>query len=246
MGLELRFPNITGTTEKEQLAQVKSYLFQLTQQLQWALNTLDTSSASNNVVRQGSQNVIVQNKEKDAETTFNELKALIIKSAEIVDAYYEEINRRLSGAYVAQSDFGTYIEETEQKITETSTGIERAFTDIQEIITDIENLSFSLAETNAYIKSGLLYYDEEGLPVYGLEIGQTNTIEGEEVFNKFARFTAERLSFYDQNDSEVAYVSDYKLYIRNVEIKESFQEGGYKDFIDTNGGIVTRWVGGGN
>ena len=50
-------------------------------------------------------------------------------------------------------------------------------------------------------------------------------------------------AFYDQNDTEVAYVSDYKLYIRNVEITEGLQEGGYKDFIGTNGGIVTKWVG---
>ena len=86
--------------------------------------------------------------------------------------------------------------------------------------------------------------DENGLPVIGLEIGQKTTVDGVEVFNKFARFTSNRLSFYDQNGVEVAYVSDYKLYIGNVEIKGSFQEGGYKDFINSNGGIVTKWVGG--
>jgi hypothetical protein len=244
MGVELRLPNITGTTEKEQLAQVKSYLFQLTQQLQWALNTLDTSSASNYVAKQTSQNVFVQHKEEDAETSFNELKALIIKSADIVDAYYEEINSRLSGKYVAESDFGAYIEETEQEITETSTGIERAFTNIQEIITDIDKLTFNLAEVNAHIKAGLLYYDEHGLPVYGLEIGQQNHIAGVEVFNKYARFTSDRLSFYDQNNQEVAYVSDYKLYIRNVEITSSFKIGGFVDTVTADGGIVTKWVGG--
>jgi hypothetical protein len=121
--------------------------------------------------------------------------------------------------------------------------IEQLFSNMQTILTDIENLNFTLAEVNAHIKSGLLYYDEDSIPVYGLEIGQKNTIDGEEVFSKFARFTADRLSFYDQNDMEVAYISDYKLYITHVQIKGSLQEGGYKDFVDDDGGIITRWVG---
>jgi hypothetical protein len=69
-------------------------------------------------------------------------------------------------------------------------------------------------------------------------------VDGEEVFNKFARFTADRLSFYDQNDNEVAYVSDYKLYIRNVQITSSYQIGGYVDTVTADGGVVTKWVGG--
>jgi hypothetical protein len=80
--------------------------------------------------------------------------------------------------------------------------------------------------------------------VYGVEIGQKNTIDGEEVFNKFARFTADRLSFYDQNDSEVAYISDYKLYIRNAEITSSLKIGGFVDTVMPSGDVVTKWVGG--
>jgi hypothetical protein len=67
-----------------------------------------------------------------------------------------------------------------------------------------------------------------------------------EVFNKYARFSSDRLSFYDENDSEVAYISDYKLYIRNVEITSNFKIGGFIDTVLSDGGIVTKWVGGGN
>ena len=243
MGIDLRLPKITGTTEKEQLGQIKNYLFMLTEQLQLALNDIDSTVSSTHVIKQTSETVVKESPQQ-AYVEFDKLKPLIIKSAEIVNAYYEEISKRLVGQYAAQSDFGTFVEKTEQDLTQTSTKIEQAFKNLQQIFTDIENLNFTLAEVNAHIKSGLLYYDDEGLPVYGLEIGQKNTIEGEEVFSKFARFTSDRLSFYDQNDTEVAYVSDHKLYIRNVEIKGSFQEGGYKDFINSNGGIVTKWVGG--
>ena len=108
---------------------------------------------------------------------------------------------------------------------------------------DIETLEHSLIKVSANIKSGLLYYDDSGVPMYGVEVGQKTSIDGEEVFRKFARFTADRLSFYDQNDNEVAYISDYKLYITHVEIKGSLKEGGYKDFVTDDGGIVTKWVG---
>ena len=238
MGFDLRLPNITGVTEREQLSQIKSYLYQLAQQLQWALSTVETSSTPNQVA---SQKVIVQAQAKNAEVDFNSLKALIIKSADIVDAYYDEISERLTGLYVASSDFGTYIQETDVQIKKTSTDITQNYTNIQKILTDIKNLSFSLAESQAHIKSGILYYDDKGLPVYGLEIGQINTVDGEEVFNKYARFTSGRLSFYDRNDTEVAYISDYKLYITNAEITGTLRLGAFQ--INTSKGFSLKYVG---
>ena len=243
MSIEIRLPNITGLTEREQLSQIKSYLMQLAQQLQWALDTVSSSSGQNTAVQQVSSRVDASALPSGvaAQTTFNALKPLIIKSADIVNAYYEEINRRLDGEYVAQSDFGTYKESTSQQINETSTEVERLFTNVQQIITDIETLEYNLIETQAHIRSGLLYYDSLGVPIYGLEIGQKKVIDGVEVFNKYARFTSDRLSFYDQNDSEVAYISDYKLYITHVEITGTAKLGAF--LIDTTSGLKIKYVG---
>ena len=241
MSYDIALPNISATTDRGKLEQIHSYLYQLAEQLKWALNTID--SGGTKVLQQGSQSTAKDTTDKEAEATFNSIKALIIRSADIVNAYYDEINEKFLGQYVAQSDFGIYTELTAQHITTNSTAIENIFTSMQEIITEINNLEHNLIEVNAHIRSGLLDYDDQGVPIYGLEIGQENSIDGEPVFDKYARFTSDRLSFYDQNDTEVAYISDYKLYISNVEITVSFQEGGYKDFIDANGGIVTKWVG---
>ncbi len=245
MGYSLRLPNITGATEREQLSQVRSFLYQFTEELQWILDNIDTSVTTTAQIAKQEEKKTTSSPvaSSGATITFDELKPLIIKSADIVNAYYEEINSRLDGLYVAESDFGTFIEQTEQEFIQSSTDIEQLFSNVQQIVTDIENLNFTLAEVNAHIKSGLLDYDDEGLPIYGLEIGQKNFIEGEEVFNKFARFTADRLSFYDRNDTEVAYVSDYKLYIRNVEITSSYKIGGFVDTVMPNGDVVTKWVG---
>ena len=145
---------------------------------------------------------------------------------------------------MAQSDFGKYTESASQTITKNSKNIESFYEDMQEILTDLETLEHSMIKVSANIKSGLLYYDDSGVPVYGVEVGQRTSIDGVEVFDKFARFTSNRLSFYDQNDHEVAYISDYKLYITHVEIEGSLKEGGYVDTVTSDGGIVTKWVGG--
>lgn len=282
MGIDIRLPNITDPTERGQLAQIKSYLRQLAEQLQWALQNVDASNYSANTV-------IVANAAKSLspssggrttdtpEATFNSIKALIIKSADIVDAYYEEINKKLVGEYVAQSDFGVFEEHTSQDVFENSTNINRTFNHIQEIKAGVdssleslsgeigqvdsslseaktnltnelqavkntlESLNTSLVEVSANIKSGLLDTDDEGIPVYGLEVGQKNIVNGVEVFNKFARFTAGRLSFYDQNGAEVAYISDYKLYITHAEVKGTLKLGGY--LVDTTNGLAFKWVG---
>jgi hypothetical protein len=241
MSFELRFPNITAQDEKGQLIQMRSYMHQLVEQLQWALNDLSSTASGCVVAASAPKSQASAPAKVDAEATFNAVKSLIIKSADIVTAYYDEINRRLEGLYVAESDFGAFAEQTSQDILQTSTGIETLYTNIQTILTDIESISHTIIETNAHINSGLLYYDEDGIPIYGLEIGQRNTVDGVEVFNKYARFTSDRLSFYDQNDTEVAYISDYKLYITNAVIRNSLKIGGY--MLDTSNGLAFKWEG---
>jgi hypothetical protein len=244
MGVDLRKPPQLAGSDHEQLKQLHSFVFQLVEQLEWALANVDTSNNTVVVTPTPKSLQSASQPKVSAEATFGSIKALIIKSADIVNAYYDEINSRLSSEYIAKSDFGTYLNQSSQSITQNSEYIEQLFSNLQQITTSIDNLNFTLAEVNAHIRSGKLYEDENGLPVVGLEIGQVATVDGTEVFNKFARFTADRLSFYDQNGVELAYISDYVLYISDVKIKGSLQEGGYKDYINANGGIVTKWVGG--
>ena len=307
MSVDIRLPQFSGN-EKEQLSQVRSYLYQLATQLQWALKNVDTSS--NVIIQQlpKSLSTTESGGEVDAQSTFASIKSLIIKSAEIVNAYYDEISTRLEGLYVAQSDFGDYVQQTAQTIEENSTSTTQGFENVQMIITghesriaDIdEDLQESKAAINngiqgvqekvtgvnllledakaqlqgslddlevvlnglktgievgdeaviigvtATIKSGLLYYTDADVPVYGIEIGQSvrDEVAGTEVFNKYARFTSEKLSFFDSNGYEVAYISDKKLFIKMAEITVSFQIGKFIDLVMDNGDVVTKWLGG--
>ncbi len=239
---KIRLPNITAATEREQLMQVKSYLHQLVQELNWALSSLETGNSGNASVKDAGGKAVTQ---EELATSYNELKSLIIKSANTVAAYSEAAEEKYKSLYVARSDFGTYKEEASQTIAKNSTAIENFYENVQKIITDIDTLERSFVEVKANIKSGLLYYDDKGVPVYGVEIGQRTKLDGVEVFDKFARFTSDRLSFYDQNDNEVAYISDRKLYINHVEVKSTFRMGGFMDIVQPNGSVVTKWVGAG-
>lgn len=237
--IDLRRPNINGRTPEEKLSQIHSYLYQFVEQLEWAFNNLSetpTATTAEKAVSSANNTAI------NPTSTFNAIKSLIIKSADIVDAYYEEMNERFAGEYVAESEFGTYSELTAQTIEKNSTGITQILANIQEISSDLKEIDDALFMVNAYIKSGILEYDQSGFPVYGLEIGQRNVNNGVETFNKYARFSADRLSFFDQNDTEVAYISDYKLHITDVDIKGTLTLGGYE--IDTSNGLVFRWKGG--
>lgn len=282
--IDIRQPNITAEEPLQQVAQMRSYMYQLSQQLQWAFNNIGSMASS------GSGGVVYSQKsgggssggmdDKTALDTFAGLKGLIIKSADIVNAYYDTIQAKLEGLYVAQSEFGEYVEATKLELEANSKGITQNYENIQGIQTSVKNtqtdisvlqsgvtdakdsvenvrnelaevqqgvddITAIIVETNAYIKSGHIYDDENGIPVYGLEIGQTNTVNGEQVFDKFARFSSGRLSFFDSNETEVAYISDYKLYITNAEITGSLRiVNRFKIYYDN--GLAFKWIGGGD
>ena len=185
--------------------------------------------------------------------TFNQIKSLIIKSAEIVNAYFTEINRRLEGVYVAESAFGSYKKETAQTIKENADSVDRVFSSIQQL----EGALDQMISTNAYIRSGLLFTVgeetlepelgqelENGTDVFGVEVGQvTKDAGGVEVFHKFARFTSYGMTLYDDNGNLSAYITDSRLNIPNAVIKNSLVRGGFVETIYADGSSVERWAG---
>lgn len=325
--IDIRQPNISAENPEKQVIQMRSYLYQLAQQLQWAFSTVSSAESGNsgNVSPTSGGNVTV-NAKIDPQKTFAALKDLIIKSADIVNAYYDQINTKLEGVYLSKSDFGIYAEQTNADISANSTGVSQLYENNRTIILNIQSLDESVQEefgrvydtasdlnsdierveaganslsgsvkrleenaqslsgavgdletnaqnlsgtvsqiaektsqmeetvgqiyastleTNAYIKTGMLYEDEHGIPVYGLEVGQTNDVNGVNVFTKFARFSSDRLSFYDRNDTEVAFISDYRLYITNAEVTGALTlTGKFKIFYDH--GLAFQWIGGGS
>lgn len=233
--MDIRLPNITGKTEAEQLAQIKSYLYQFAGQLQWALSTVEAGNSSNAVLQKNNGGTVAE--KESPGFNFNQMKGLIIKSADIIEAYYDEITKLIDARnrYAAYSDFGTFVEETHNVLYGDGNGITQKIDNIQQIFDPDGKIKAELL-VNGHIYSGIIEYAKDGEAVVGIEIGQTTEENGVKKFDKFARFTADRLSFYDANSTEVAYISDYKLFITNAYITGTLQLNGFK--FDTSNGIA--------
>jgi two-component SAPR family response regulator len=88
MSINIRYPNITALSEKEQLAQVKSYLHQLVDQLNYALPTLgsgDGQKKENTYEVQGS------------EVSYYEFRSLIAQEIQKVENLIDKIKPPVKG-----------------------------------------------------------------------------------------------------------------------------------------------------
>lgn len=241
MNLPFRYPNITAGDAVSQLGQIRSYLHQLVDQLN--VSAADTDKTVSEVRSQGAmlQKTASSLEAQTPKATFGSIKSLIIKSADIVDAYYDQISTKMVGEYTALSEFGEFKQSTTNTLIANSESITNIYTNNQEIKDKVKVLDDYRKETKAYIKTGLLGYDDNGNSIYGLEIGQENNSDNETnsdenvKFSKYARFTSNRLEFYDQNDKPVAWISDQTLHITKAEI-QTMNLGVYN--LDTSDGIA--------
>ena len=207
--LTLAYPSIAGKTTQEQLESMRRYLCSVTEQL----NLADWSAKA--TLTEISQAIDADSlPEAEKKTTLSgyaALKSLIIKTADFAAANSETWSTKLSGSYVAISDFGKYLEKTQLTIEGNSVGIKQLYD-----YTAGVNNAFSV-NAQQYIKTGLLYYNDV-TPVYGVGVGNietTVTDGGERVIdqtkNELVTVTPNRVSFW-QDGKEVAYLSDKKLH----------------------------------
>ncbi len=141
----------------------------------------------------------------------------------------------MSGEYVAQSDFGTYKEHIDATYTTTEKMKESYYDRTQTV--ELLNGKTELRDEHAYIRTGYLYDKPDGSGVYGVEVGQ---IDGQND-KIYARFSPEKLSFYDDGNVEIAYFANNKMYIHRAEIEDELIIGDYE--IDATNGLAFNWVG---
>ena len=171
MNFQIRYPSISLGNADEQLRDIRSYLFQLTD----TLNACDTSAlAVMNEISSAINAGNVASKATPASVEgrrlqeYSSLRSLIIKTADYAAQNSESIKLSMSGNYVAVSDFGKYFETATVEIDGNPWGITQLYRYSSGI--DAENTDYRVDQEN-YIKSGLLYYDESSQPVYGVGVG---------------------------------------------------------------------------
>ena len=213
-GIEIRPPQLTGGTLQEQLGQLQRYLTALAQQLQFAFDAVQGGSPEM-VAAAAASPLLPRQQEQQRQETLRQLKALILKSAQVTQVLEQQVGKRLEGKYVAVSQFGTYCQETSQTLEANSRELKQTFQNVQQLESTVAGLGSAVREVNASIRTG-----EIADGVYGVEIGQQEREDGIIRFRRYARLTAEKLSFYDSNEIEVAYVSNRRLYVTAAEIAE--------------------------
>ncbi len=189
---------------------------------------------------------------------YSNLTGKILEISKSIDGLIvrnKDLEGKVSGLELSTESFKTYVENTfvsGDSFEAYKSSVEQTTTDIT---AKFESLDQYRNETSANIKTGLLDYTDDNQPVFGIEIGQkTENAEGETTFDKYARFTSDKLSFYDRGGHEVASVGDEKMTISNIEItgiqKQEGDKQGYLihgKFIDiarADGTIVSKWIGG--
>lgn len=215
-----------GNTD-QQISDIYTYLFKLANQLN--LRFEETTPAA--IFAEVNKALEHADSGKEANQAiadnYQQLKALVIKTADYTAGYGDVNTEQFSGYFVAKSEFGEYKEQTNAVITQTSTDLTQMYeyaaslgilgngeSDVD--ITEIETWS------QAYIKSGLLYYDGAS-PKYGVAVGNVNelvTIDGHEVINRqnlLSTFTADEFAFW-QSGNKVAYIQSGAMYFPSAHI----------------------------
>ena len=185
-----------------------------------------------------------------------EVGNILDRGLEGVYSYMDERVESLSSTYVARSDFGTYREDINQRITTNSTKIEQQFAFASEIQanTNRVEVDFAAYKTNVegYIRQGIVGYDGT-IPIIGIAIGQDirttgTSVETEQgVFDEIDKrsnmsvWTTEKLSFYI-GGQEAAYFSNGKLTVAQI-ATDRITGSGKWDVSFTNG-VKFKWIGG--
>lgn len=235
-------PSPRGSVQ-EQLVRQYSYLFQMAQQLNVALGQLESGGTA---VPSGGTAAPAAEREQQYQT----LKSMIVKTADTVQRRMDQLSAKLTGEYVAASEFGTYVERLNAYLEANPEALTQYYSFFADLQASTETVSAAFEqyrlETEGYIRTGIVCYDG-AVPQYGVAVGQNLTcreVDGEAVVeqNDFrATFTASKLSFW-QDASEVAYVSNNRLYITNITVLEGVTLGKWQ--ITTASGLAFRWIGG--
>lgn len=255
MAVKIESPPVLSGQSETQIKELSSYLFRLAEMLNVALNNLDENNFSS-ATETSSSKAGKSPQSIEVTTSYNELRGLISNTAQIVNVEIEKMKTELEQQYVAMSnDWGTFQENISSTIEATAESVVQSYnydSELQALNEQAAGFSAYKISTEGYIRQGFIDRDENNIPIVGIAIGQglkatAVTINGTEYQQidstaSCAFYTATKVSFRI-NGQEVAYVSNRKLYIGDVEITGSVVLGS-KWQISTNSGLTIKWIGG--
>lgn len=225
-------PACPAGSVQQQVMQQYSYLFQMAQQLNLALEQLEQGERGTGDAAQ-------------AERRYRKLRRLIAAAAERSG---QALTALLAGAYVSAADFGQCAEALSAAAEASPEEAERyggAVTPLQQRMAALERALVRCGQA-ACVRAGIVRYDGE-TPVYGAAVGQAlhcrETADGTVIEQAGFRavFTADGLSFW-QDAAEVAHVAAGRLQV--TELTADGVTVGAWSVRSSGGGLAVRWIGG--
>lgn len=254
-------PTLDGDNATK-ILQLYKHLYKMSEEVNYALNAL----ASGNVVdltgttqaRQTFATALmggtVENTKDIPNETYNELKSLIIKTGNAVNNSIDEANKvlyEISDSFGITSDqYGSYAEAISNTISVSAKNIINEYGLVSKLESlDDQATGFAkwMVETKGFIKTGILYTDEDGEPRIGVAVGTnvSKTLENgmvqSETTDLLATFVSDVLTFW-QGGQKVAYLSNKKLYILSAEFIGSFRVGDFQ-WISSDIGLILEYLG---
>lgn len=219
--LNLAYPKRTEGSVQEQLAALQRSMRDIIDQLNladWSAEAIlqEISTGIN-------EDAALRTEKEKKQSAFASLKQLIIKTADFSMENSEQFTKTLQGGYVAKSTFGEYAEATSATIEINSKGITQLFDYTAGINSKDERYGVTARQ---YVKTGLLFHDENAQPVYGVGVGNISTkteLNGEvidETQGEVVTVTPGRISFWQQG-LEVAYLTGKKLHFPSGTLEAS-------------------------
>ena len=220
-----------------QMRKIRGYLYQLTEQLRYVLNNLDTENfvtvtaqkiaqaADKDAVQEGIDTALTK-----SEADFQKSLAAIIEAADAVTANYSSdmqvlqssIQSQVSVNYALKDEVSRGQYELSSRITQNASDLTAAFTRVLRLEDAVGGFSHETFST--YIR-----FDSDGI-----ELGRSDS-------DFRCRLTNERLCFL-QGSNQIAYVSNHRLHISDAVIGGTLSIGsdgaGYYDWQqEANGSL---------
>lgn len=264
-------PPILNGTSAQQLAALRSYLVRMAQQLNGALDTGSAQSAAQTARSGAGTKTASAGRSADIEKNARELRALIIKTADGLSGdiirsqdqqrlYTDAESEKLSSLLVAKSEFGTFTEKIESRISESARGIVESY-DYDSLISSAQDsialLQSYMTKIDGEIRRGIVTDPETMEDVTGIAISQnlqfTGAIvkgtDGAEYYRlssgqTFGLYTSTGWQFWIDGHKRGWYNSvDGMLHIANTAIEDTLQIGGAWRILN-EGGLGIKYTGG--
>ena len=96
MRVNFRYPSVTGASTDAQIAQIKSYLHQLVEQLNNELSTLGSGGST-------------QNQQQGNDEAYYELRSLIANETREIKSLIDKLSTKMQSEYVTKEELQTAI-----------------------------------------------------------------------------------------------------------------------------------------